>query len=80
MLAARLGYVARAIAFGVIGAFLVLGGVESNPEEAKGLAGALSTLAAQPFGPFLLALAGLGLIGYGIHSLIAARYRRMVLD
>ena len=78
--AARLGNTARGIAFGLIGAFLVLAGVQARPDEARGLGGALNSLAQQPFGPWLVGLVGLGLIGYGVHMLVAARYRRMVLD
>ncbi|MBV9894856.1 MAG: DUF1206 domain-containing protein [Chloroflexi bacterium] len=36
------------------------------------------TQAAAP--PWLVGLVGLGLIGYGVHMLVAARYRRLVLD
>jgi hypothetical protein len=78
--AARLGNTARGIAFGLIGAFLVLAGVQARPDQARGLGGALNSLAQQPFGPWLLGLVGAGLVGYGVHMLIAARYRRMVLD
>jgi Domain of Unknown Function (DUF1206) len=78
--AARLGNTARGIAFSLIGAFLVLAGVQARPDQARGLGGALNSLAQEPFGPWLVALVGVGLIGYGVHMLIAARYRRMVLD
>jgi hypothetical protein len=78
--AARLGNTARGIAFGLIGAFLVVAGVQARPDQAHGLGGALNSVAQQPFGPWLVGLVGIGLIGYGVHMLVAARYRRMVLD
>lgn len=78
--AARLGNTARGVAFGLIGAFLILAGVQARPDQARGLGGALNSLAQQPFGPWLVGLVGIGLIGYGIHMLVAARYRRMVLE
>jgi hypothetical protein len=78
-LAGRLGYGARGVAFSLIGGFLVLAGIEAQPEEARGLGGALASLASQPFGPWLLGVVAVGLIGYGVHMLVAARYRRMVL-
>jgi hypothetical protein len=78
-LAGRLGYGARGVAFSLIGGFLVLAGIEAQPEEARGLGGALASLASQPFGPSLLGVVAVGLIGYGVHMLVAARYRRMVL-
>jgi hypothetical protein len=78
-LAGRLGHTARGIVFGLIGAFLVLAGVQSRPDQARGLGGVLASLAEQPFGPWLLGLVALGLVAYGLSMLLAARYRRMVL-
>jgi hypothetical protein len=78
-LAGRLGYTARGIVFVLIGAFLVIAGVQSRPDQARGLGGVLASLAQQPFGPWLLGLVALGLIAYGLSMLLAARYRRMVL-
>ena len=78
--AGRLGYCARGVVFGLIGTFLVVAGVQSRPDEARGLGGALASLADQPFGPWLLALVAVGLVGYGVYMLLAARYRRMVLS
>jgi hypothetical protein len=75
----RAGYAARGIAFGLIGMFLIQAAVHANPSEARGLDGALATLAEQPFGPYLLALVAAGLAAYGIFALIEARYRRMLL-
>jgi hypothetical protein len=77
--AGRLGYSSRGVAFGVIGMFLLIAGVQARPDQARGLGGALATLSAQPFGPWLLGVVAIGLVAYGFHMLIAARYRRMVL-
>lgn len=77
--AGRLGCVARGIAFDLIGAFLVIAGALARPAQARGLGGALATLAAQPFGQWLLAVVAVGLIAYGVYMLLAARFRRMVL-
>jgi hypothetical protein len=57
----------------------VLAGVQSRPDQARGLGGVLASLAEQPFGPWLLGLVALGLVAYGLSMLLAARYRRMVL-
>jgi hypothetical protein len=78
--AGRVGYVARGIVFGLTGLFLVVAGVQARPDQARGLGGALATLASQPFGPWLLGLVGVGLIAYGVYMLLAARYRSMVLS
>lgn len=74
---ARTGLVARGVVFGLIGLFLIIAAVQSDPEEARGLGGALRTLQQQPYGPWLLALVALGLIAYGIYQLVRAKYRRI---
>jgi len=43
--AGRFGYVARGATFAIMGLFLILAAFRQNPGEAKGLAGALNTLA-----------------------------------
>ncbi len=75
----RLGYAAHGVVLGIIGAFLVVAAIQAQPQEARGLGGALSTLAQQPWGPWLLGSVALGLVAYGIFMLVLARYRRMVI-
>jgi hypothetical protein len=77
--AGRFGYGARGIAFGIIGTFLVMAAWHAEPNEARGLGGALSALAEQPFGSWLLLIVALGLVAYGVFSLVQARFRRMVI-
>jgi len=74
----QFGIAARGIVFGIIGIFLVLAALHSNASEARGLGGALATLAQQPFGPWLLGVVALGLIAYSIYSVIEARYRHII--
>ncbi|WP_315855165.1 DUF1206 domain-containing protein [Chenggangzhangella methanolivorans] len=62
----RLGYAARGVVFGVIGAFLVVAALHSDSDEAKGLGGALETLREQPFGWALLAFVAAGLAAFGL--------------
>lgn len=73
--AGKWGYSARGVTFGVMGTLLVLAAIRHNPGEAKGLEGALDTLASQPFGQFILALVAAGLAGYGVYCMFEARYR-----
>jgi Na+/proline symporter len=75
----RLGFAARGVAFAIIGGFLVLAAIRSNPQEARGLDGALATLASQPYGPWLLGAVAAGLLAYGLYMFVEARYRRMVI-
>jgi hypothetical protein len=60
----------------LIGGFLVVAGLAARPNEARGLGGALASLAAQPGGDLLLALLAIGLAGYGAYNLMVAKYRR----
>lgn len=74
----QFGIAARGIVFGIIGVFLMQAARQSDASQAKGIGGALATLAQQPFGPWLLALVALGLIAYSIYSVVEARYRQIV--
>ena len=65
------------VVFGVIGVFLVQAALQTDPDEARGLGGALDTLARQPFGPYLLGAVALGLVAYGVFMFVMARYRRI---
>ena len=76
----RLGITARGIVFGVVGTFLIRAALEYDPQEARGLGGALQTLAQQPLGQWLLGAVALGLIAYGLFMLSVARYRHIDTD
>lgn len=69
------GLGARGVVFCIIGGFLIIAAWQSDPSEAKGLAGALDALAGQSYGPWLLGVVALGLICYGLYCLANARYR-----
>lgn len=73
----RFGLAAQGLVFLIMGSFLVQAGVQHDPSEARGLGGALQTLAQQPFGPWLLGLVALGLIAHGIYMFVKMRYRRI---
>jgi hypothetical protein len=75
----RYGIGALGAIFIIIGLFLIDAAVHRDPQQARGLAGALATLAAQPFGPWLLGLVALGLIAYGVFGWVEARYRRITV-
>jgi len=73
----RFGEAARGIVFTIIGFFLIQAARQSDPNEVRGLDGALQALAQQPYGPWLLGIVALGLVAYGIHMGVQARYRRI---
>ncbi|NOK57509.1 MAG: DUF1206 domain-containing protein [Chloroflexi bacterium AL-W] len=73
----RVGRTARGITFSMIGAFFIQAAIQFDPSEAKGLSGALSTLAQQPFGPWLLGIVAIGLVAYGTFMLARARYEQI---
>jgi len=73
----RFGIAARGIVFVIIGLFLIQAGRLSDASQTKGLGEVLGILAQQPFSPVILAIVPLGLIAYGIYSVIEARYRRI---
>jgi hypothetical protein len=73
----RTGLTARALVFALIGYFLVRTAIEYEPRTAIGVDGALARLHHQPLGPWLVGLAGVGLLTFAVFSLIEGRYRRL---
>jgi hypothetical protein len=63
---------ARGLVLLIIGVFLAQAALQSDPKEARGIGGALSALAAQPSGSYLL-----GLVAFGFFMFVVARYRRI---
>lgn len=74
----QVGLASRGIAFLASGWFLLQAGLRYDPNEARGMGGALASLASQPYGPWLLGIVALGLIAYGAYSFLEARYRKIV--
>ncbi len=71
------GHLARMVAFGLIGIFVVRAAVDYAPKKAVGLDGALAKLAHQTYGTALLFLVAAGLVAFGLYSIADARYRRI---
>ncbi|PZD75230.1 hypothetical protein C1752_00558 [Acaryochloris thomasi RCC1774] len=73
-----LGISARGIVFIVIGGFLIQAARRADPSEVRSSEGALEVLQqSQPFGSLLFLFVAAGLIAYGVHMLVQARYRRI---
>ena len=76
----RLGMIgtsARGAVFALAGVLVIDAAVTYSPAKAGGIDKALLTLRNQPFGEYLLIIAALGLITFGIYGLCEARWRRV---
>jgi hypothetical protein len=73
----RVGLVARAIVFALVGYFLIRTAIDFDPAKAVGLGGALTNVARQRYGAWLLAVAAVGLLIFAGSSLVEARYREL---
>jgi hypothetical protein len=71
------GYAAKGVALLLVGVLIVVATVTAHPEESTGLDGGLKGLRDQPYGVYLLAAVGAGLICYGIFMMVRARFAKM---
>jgi hypothetical protein len=71
------GYVAKGVALFVTGLLVVIATVTVHPEQSTGLDGGLRALREQPYGVYVLAAVGAGLICYGVFTVVRARLARM---
>jgi hypothetical protein len=72
-----IGTAARGAVFALAGILVIEAAVTYKPAKAGGIDKALLTLRNQPFGEFLLILAALGLIIFGVYGLCEARWRKV---
>lgn len=69
----RAGWIGKGVSYGIIGVLVGLAAIYADPEQSGGMDKALHTLAAQPYGAFLLALVAVGLAAFGVYCFVAAR-------
>ncbi len=74
---ARYGTVARGFVFTVLGGLIFLAAYQANPNQPVGMDAALKTLLKLPYGIWLLALTAIGLIAFGIYSMMSALWFRL---
>ncbi len=74
-IAGRVGYLARGVAFGLVGWFLLVAGIQHDPSESRSLDESLRELLARPHGPWLLGLLALGMVLFGAYRVLDARFR-----
>lgn len=77
--AGMVGYISRGIVLMIIGYFLFHAASLSNANEAQGT-GAAFDFMENKFGSLLMGIVALGLIGYGIFTLVKAKYQKIDLD
>jgi hypothetical protein len=71
------GTIARGLVFALVGVLVVAAAVTHKASESGGIDKALLTLRDQPFGEFLMLLAALGLLVFGVYGLCEARWRKV---
>ncbi|GAA3618032.1 DUF1206 domain-containing protein [Lentzea roselyniae] len=69
----RIGWIGKGFAYGVIGVLIGLAAITADPQQSGGMDKALKTVAAQPFGPYLLAAVAIGIAAFGVYCFVAAR-------
>jgi hypothetical protein len=77
ILLGRVGFVVRGIVFTIVGALLVAAALHANSDDLQGMEGALVKLLHEPYGHWLLAFAGSGIIAFGLFSMMCARWMRI---
>ena len=70
------GTTARGLVFGLVGVFLIRAAVDFDSHKARGLDGALRSLAHTDAGPWMLYAAAAGLLVFGIYAMVEAVWAR----
>ena len=73
----RFGLISKGIVSVVVGYFFAQAARSSDASEARTTAGALQAIQQGPFGAVLMGIIALGMLAYGIHLMVQARYRRI---
>jgi hypothetical protein len=73
---ARFGLAARGLVFGIVGWFLIRTAREKDPSQFREIGGALAVLSRTPAGPWLMGIAGLGLVAFAFYMWTLAVFRR----
>jgi hypothetical protein len=73
----RFGTMARGLVFALVGWFVTLAAYQANANHAQGFDGALDYLGKQPYGMWLLGIVALGLIAFGIYSVMSAAWLKL---
>lgn len=72
----RFGTAARGVVFALVGYLLFQAGMQSNSSQPVSFDAALASLLHQPYGVYLLAVVAIGLVAFGIYSMLTAVWFR----
>ena len=73
----RFGTATRGFIFALIGVLMCLAVYQSSSNQIIGIDTVLKTILSQPFGIWLLGLVAVGLIAFGIYSMLSAAWFRL---
>ncbi|MBD3782391.1 MAG: DUF1206 domain-containing protein, partial [Micrococcales bacterium] len=71
-----IGFVARGVAFGIVGLLFVVAARTHDVRASTGIDGALHYLQAAPAGRYALAVVSVGLVAFGVYLMTRARHLR----
>jgi hypothetical protein len=72
----RFGTATRGLILALVGGLLCLAAYQSNSSQAVGFDAALTTLKHQPYGVWLLGIVAVGLMAFGVYSMLSAAWFR----
>lgn len=78
--AGRLGYATRAVAFAIIGGFIVQSAYRGSGGEIAGMGDAFAAVLSQTYGQILLVIVAIGLVCYGLHCGLLGCYRKFRIN
>lgn len=73
----RFGLIAKGVVSVIVGYFVIQAARSADASQVRTTEGALQAIQQQPYGAYLMGLVALGLIAYGIHMEVQAKYRRI---
>lgn len=73
----RFGTATRGFIFAILGGLIMLAAYQSNSSQPIGIDAAMNTLLHQPYGIWLVGIVAVGLLAFGIYSMLSAAWFRL---
>jgi len=80
LMAGKIGYISRGVVWLIISFLTVRAAIHASSSETGGEAKAFRFVETSPFGSYLLATLGIGLLAYGLFCFVRARYEHFNLS